>query len=117
MVVLVRPHIDPIGVEVIVVKGEQEYDPFGDPIGGTAEDISIPGCHIYPKGADEAAFRAATTTDDLICLAPVWETDVKSTAVIRWRGKDYHVDGNPMPWTYLDGEYAGTQINLVGGGG
>lgn len=117
MILLVRPHIDPLGEMTVVIKGQQEVDWAGDPIPGTAEDTNVPGCHVYPKGADEASFRASTTTDDLVCLAPIFETDVKSTSVIVWRGKEYQVDGNPMPWLDLDGQYVATQINLTRGGG
>lgn len=117
MVTLVRPHVRRIGAQTVTVQETQELDAHGDPIGDPPEPFDIPGCAVYPAGASEENFRAATTTDDVILIAPVYEGDIKSSATIAWRGKTFSVEGNPMPWLYGSGEVAGIQINLKHTGG
>lgn len=114
MSVLWRP-IDPIGGESVTVTPEPERDANGDPVGGSGTAFDIVGCALWPKGTSEENFRAATTTEDLVMLAPVYETDLSSTMTVTYRGRDYQADGKPAPWIHLDGVYAGTQVNLKRG--
>lgn len=111
MVVLWRP-IEPIGAETVTAQSEPEEDANGDPIPGTSEPFDITGCAIWPKGTSEDNFRAATTTEDQVMLAPVYETDLAANMTITRRGQVYYVDGEPAAWVHMDGTYAGTQVNL-----
>lgn len=109
-----RP-IDQLGGETITATPEPERDDNGDPIAGTAEPFDIEGCALWPKGTSEDSFRAATTTEDLVLLAPVYETDLAADMTIERRGVTYRLDGEPAAWLHLDGSYAGTQANLKRG--
>lgn len=114
MTVLWRP-IDPIGAETVTAKAEPERDDNGDPIEGTGAEFDVLGCSVSPRNTSEDAFRAATTTEDMVLYAPVYETDLSAQMTITWRGRTYTIDGKPAPWVHLDGTYAGTQANLEKG--
>lgn len=114
MSVLWRP-IDAIGGETVTATPELQRDANGDPIAGSVTPFDIVGCAVWPKGTSEESFRAAVTTEDLVMLAPVYDTDLSSTMTITYRGREYRIDGEPAPWTHLDGVYAGTQVNLKRG--
>lgn len=114
MTVLWRP-IDKIAGETVTATPEPQRDDNGDPIAGTSTPFDIVGCAVWPKGTSEDNFRAATTTEDLVLLAPVYETDLAADMTITWRSQTYRVDGEPAPWVHLDGTYAGTQANLKRG--
>ena len=114
MSVLWRP-IDAIGAETVTATPEQARDENGDPIEGAVTAFDIMGCSVSPRNSSEDNFRSATTTEDMVLLAPVYETDLSSTMVITWRGQDYRIEGKPAPWVHLDGTYAGTQANLERG--
>lgn len=111
---LQRP-IEPIGPETVTVTPEAQEDDNGDPIEGTAVPFDIDGCALWPKGTSEDGFRAATTTEDLVMLAPVFETDLAANMTVTRRGVTYRIEGKPAAWIHLDGEYAGTQANLKWG--
>lgn len=112
---LSRPEITPLGAEKITATPEPQLDPNGDPIPGTSDPFDIEGCALWPRGTSEDNFRSATTTEDLVLLAPVYETDLSAQMTITWRGRTYHAEGQPAPWIHLDGVYAGTQLNLEWG--
>lgn len=114
MTVLWRP-IDAIGAETVTATPEQARDENGDPIEGEVEPFDILGCSVSPRNSSEDNFRAATTTEDMVLYAPVYETDLLPTMTITWRGQTYTIDGKPAPWVHLDGTYAGTQANLEKG--
>lgn len=114
MVTLARP-IDAIGAETVVFTTEPEVDRNGDPIEGTATEYTVAGCAVWPAGTSEEAFRAATTTQDIVVAAPVYETDLSARMTVAWRGQTYTVDGEPVPWISLDGVYMGTQVNAERG--
>lgn len=109
--ILQRP-IRRLGGETVTATPEPQLDDNGDPIAGTAEPFDIVGCAIWPKGTSEDNFRAATTTEDMVMLAPVYETDLSAEMTIERRGATYRVDGRPAPHVHYDGAYAGTQVNL-----
>jgi len=112
--VLWRP-IDAIGSETVTATPEQARDENGDPIDGDVEAFDIVGCSVSPRHTSEDNFRGATTTEDMVLYAPVYESDLSSTMTITWRDQDYRIEGKPAPWVHLDGTYAGTQANLERG--
>jgi len=114
LVVLWRP-IEPIGEELVHVEVEPAVDENGDPIEGDATDFDVAGCSVSPRNTSEDNFRAATTTEDMVLFAPVYETDLSSTMKVTWRERTYKIEGEPAPWVALDGVYMGTQANLKRG--
>lgn len=98
-----------------MVEMEPERDGNGDPIPGTGESFDIEGCAAWPTGTSEDNFRAATTTEDLTMLAPVYETDLSEFMTVTRRGQKYTIEGKPAAWLNLDGSYAGTQVMLKRG--
>jgi len=114
LVVLWRP-IDPIGAEMVTATPELQTDENGDPIEGTATPFDVMGCSVSPRNTSEDNFRAATTTEDMVLFAPVYETDLSEQMTVTWREKTYRIDGEPAPWIALDGVYMGTQANLKRG--
>jgi hypothetical protein len=112
--VLWRP-IEAIGSETVTAKAELEEDANGDPIEGIGAEFDVVGCSVSPRNSSEDNFRSATTTEDMVLLAPVYETDLSAQMTITWRGQTYTIEGEPAPWVHLDGEYAGTQANLKRG--
>jgi hypothetical protein len=112
-----RPFITPIGAETVIVVFPDSVDEFGDPVGSGAPGGRIEGCAVVPRSASEDSFRAATTTTDMLMIAPVYETDLDATHSVVWRGNTYEIQGTPVPWIHLSGEYAGTQVNLKRSGG
>jgi hypothetical protein len=114
LVILHRP-MRRLGGETVTVTPEPERDDNGDPIEGTAEPFDIVGCAVWPKGTGEDNFRAATTTEDLVLVAPVYETDLAANVTVTRRGVVYRVDGRPAPWIGYDGRIDGTQANLKWG--
>lgn len=104
-----------LGGETITVTPELARDDNGDPIAGSAEPFSIAGCALWPKGTGEDGFRAATTTEDLVLVAPVYETDLAADMTVTRRGVVYRIEGKPAAWVGMDGKIDGTQANLKWG--
>lgn len=122
MATLIRPHVEPIGPTTAVFIAPVETDPFGDPLPGAGAETEIPGCAFVPRSASEDSFRAATTSTEMMLLAPIYADDLDDGdakaehGTMRVDGQVYQIDGDPLPWRHLDGEHAGTQINLRRGG-
>lgn len=109
-----------IGNDTVVLIVPVERDIHGDPIPGTGTERQVDGASVAPVRTDEDENRASTVTGRATALLPfvdaagvrLDETEIKPDMLLRWRGREYEIVGDAMPWTYLDGEEAALEVSL-----
>lgn len=101
-----------IGNEIVVLIVPPQTDEHGDDVPGSGTEVEVEGCVVYPRTSSEGADRSGTVEGQYVALLPVEESVVKQTMRLRWRGREYEVDGDAMPWVFLSSGYAGCQVNL-----
>lgn len=104
----------PIGSEKAMVATEPSLDQYGEVVPGTGDPVEIKGCAFWSAGTSEEAFRAATTTEDLVLAAPVAIDALAANMTVTrpLTGRTYNIDGEPIPWLSLSGVLMGVQANL-----
>ncbi|MER7331667.1 MULTISPECIES: hypothetical protein [unclassified Micromonospora] len=79
-----------------------EKDRWGDPIPGTGQPLSIPGCLFAPGPTAENLNGAnQTEADGTLYIppdAPINPADITSAGQFRVRGDVYEVIGKPRVW-------------------
>lgn len=103
----------PLGPHVVTRKPRMSGGGVDDPV-EVAPAKAFPGCAVYPRGnGTEASGRELTVIQGKTALIPgATEDDIRADDVLEWRGRPYDVVGDPGEWFYLDGTYAGLQVNL-----
>lgn len=98
---------------VTVLRGEQSTDEDGNPIHGQPVEWATFPALVAPATVPESPTKTAggvTWTHDV--YVPGWATGIRSTDLLRVRGRVVPVDGVVASWTRPDGTHAGDVIHV-----
>jgi len=92
------------------------YDPFGDPLPGTTDELEISGCAISPRAqvyTSELTGPGRRAVIDGVLLYAPYGSDILPSDDIVVRGVTYRVDGEPGSWrSPYTGARRGIEITL-----
>lgn len=71
--------------------GDRAYDPYGVLL-YVGKTVTVMNVAVYPESASEVGQGNERTNTVYVCVLPT-DVAVDASDVIRWRGKDYEVQG------------------------
>lgn len=93
--------VDTLVHTIIVKAGPGGYDPDGDPVAASGDDVTVTGCAVAPRraGTEEINDRGRSGTIVGYTVYAPLGTVVTKDDLIEWDGVTYEVEGEPGIWS------------------
>ena len=90
------PMIGTETIEIVAEPGGRDED--GKVLAGSAQKVTVEGCHVSPRTASELVAAGRESTEDVVRVLLPITAGLTRWSVLVVRGKRYQLDGEPTPF-------------------